>query len=89
VEERFDNCVAAAERVLEKYPESSAVALALQNLLTAQKQFVLAKMKADTNVEDYFNALAKKFADKPTTAAKIKFTLAGYFAKKDPAKSVR
>jgi TolA-binding protein len=84
---RFDNCVAAAERVLEKYPESSAVALALQNLLTAQKQFVLAKMKADTNVEDYFNALAKKFADKPTTAAKIKFTLAGYFAKKDPAKS--
>jgi TolA-binding protein len=84
---RFDKSVEAAERVLEKYPESSAVALALQNLLTAQKQFVLAKMKADTNVEDYFNALAKKFADKPTTVAKIKFTLAGYFSKKDPAKA--
>ena len=85
----YDKSVEAAEKVLEKYPESGDVAGALQNLLKAQEQLVLAKLKADANVENYFNELAKKFADKPSTASKIKFTLAGYFAEKDKPKALK
>jgi TolA-binding protein len=84
----YENSVAAAEKILEKYPESAEVAPALQNLLAAQKQFVLAKIKADANVESYFDELARKFADKPATANKIKFTLAGYFSDKDKPKAL-
>ena len=84
----YDKSVEAAEKVLEKYPESGEVAAALQNLLKAQEQLVLAKLKADANVENYFGELAKKFADKPSLANKIKFTLAGYFAEKDKPKAL-
>ena len=83
-----DNSVAAAERILEKYPASPEVALALQNLLAAQKHYVLAHLKADSNVESYFNELAAKYADQPATASRIKFTLAGYFSEKDKEKAL-
>ncbi len=85
----YDKSIEAAEKVLEKYPESGEVAAALQNLLKAQEQLVLAKLKADSNVENYFGELAKKFADKPSLANKIKFTLAGYFAEKDKPKALK
>ena len=84
----YDKSVEAAEKVLEKYTESPEVASALQNLLKAQEQLVLARLKADSNVENYFNALAKKYEDKPGVANKIKFTLAGYYAEKDKGKSI-
>ena len=85
----YDMCVETAEMVLEKYPDSFEVADALQNLLKAQSQLVAAKLKADSNVEGYFNELAKKFADKPTLVSKVNFTLAGYFAEKDKEKSLK
>ena len=85
----YDTSVEAAEKVLEKYPESGEVAPALQNLLKAQEQLVIAKLKADANVENYFNDIAKKFAEKPTLVSKIKFTLAGYFAEKDKPKALK
>ena len=85
----FDKSVEAAEKVGEKYPESAEVAAALQNLLKAQGQFVLARLKADSNVENYFNELVKKYGDKPSMANKIKFTLAGYYAEKDKPKALK
>ena len=85
----YDKSVDAAEKVLEQYPESAEVAAALQNLLKAQGQFVLARLKADSNVENYFGELAKKYGDKPGLANKIKFTLAGYFAEKDEGKALK
>ena len=84
----YDKSVEAAEKVLEKYPASAEVALALQNLLKAQSQYVLARLKADSNVENYFNDLARKYAENGSLANKIKFTLAGYFAEKDKTKSL-
>ncbi len=84
----YDKSVEAAEKVLDKYPESPEVASALQNLLEAQQQFVQARLKADSNVENYFNELGKKFKEKPSVANKIVFTLAGYYAEKDKAKSL-
>lgn len=85
----WDKSVEAAEKVLEKYTDSPEVAAALQNLLKAQSQFVLARLKADSNVENYFNELAKKYGEKPSIANKIKFTLAGYFAEKDKPKALK
>ncbi|MEO7318279.1 MAG: outer membrane protein assembly factor BamD, partial [Chthoniobacteraceae bacterium] len=85
----YDKSVETAEKVIEKYPESAEVAAALQNLLKAQEQFVLARLKADSNVENYFNELAKKYGDKPGLANKVKFTLAGYFAEKDEGKALK
>ena len=85
----YDKCVEAAEKVLEKYPDSFEVTAALQNLLKAQAQFVAAKLKADSNVENYFNDLAKKYAEKPVLVSKVNFTLAGYYAAKDKEKSLK
>ena len=85
----YDKSVEAAEKVIEKFPESAEVAPALQNLLKAQGQFVLARLKADSNVESYFSDLAKKYGDNASIANKVKFTLAGYFAEKDKPKALK
>ncbi len=83
-----DKSVEASETILNKYTESAEVAGALQNLRKVQEGFVAARLKADTNVEKYFNELAARFSAKPTIANKIKFTLAGYYAEKDKAKAL-
>lgn len=73
-----DNAISNSERILEKYPESAEVALAMQSLLAGQKFMLAAKLKAEKDLEHYFQDLAKKFEAKPETKNKILFTLAGY-----------
>ena len=85
----YDKSVEAAEKVIGKYPESTEVAAALQNLLKAQAQFVLARLKTEPNLESYFNDLATKYGDKPSMANKIKFTLAGFYSETDKPKALK
>jgi hypothetical protein len=61
---------AAAEKVLERFPESPEVALALQNLLATQRMQLRVKLKTDADVDQYFQQLAKRFEDKPARAAR-------------------
>ena len=83
----IENSMAVSEKVLAKYPESPAVALALQNLLACQKLQVRGKLKTDVNIEEYFQDLAKKFEAKPATRNKVLFTLASYIYEKDKGKA--
>ena len=83
-----DKGTTAAERVLTDFPESQAVALALNNLLDTQRLQQSVKLKTEAEIEQYFQDLAKKFADKPGTQAKILFTLAAFTFEKDKAKAV-
>lgn len=79
----IDNAVTAAEKVLEKFPESPEVSLALQLLLTAQKNMLRAKLKTEEDSKTYFQDFAKKFDSKPATKNKILFALAGFVSEKD------
>ncbi len=84
-----EKSTAAAERVLTDYPDSPAVALALNNLLEVQRLQKTVKLKTEADVEKYFQDLAAKFSDKPGTRAKIIFTLAAFTFDKDKAKAVQ
>lgn len=84
-----DNTRAAAEALLEKYPDSAEAAQALQLMLYVQKQLVAANARGTKNVEEYFNEMAKKFADRPSLASKIKFTLAGYYFDKNRDQAIK
>ncbi|MDB6155385.1 MAG: repeat-containing protein, partial [Chthoniobacteraceae bacterium] len=84
----LDNAVRSYEQVLEKYPESNDVSLALQGLLACQKVMLRVKLKTPAAVEEYFQGFAKKFDAKPETRSKILFALAAYLAEKDEKKAV-
>jgi TolA-binding protein len=84
-----DKSTAAAERILTDFPDSPAVALALNHLLELQRLQLAAKLKTSAEVEKYFENLAAKFEDKPGTKAKIIFTLAALTYDKDKAKAVQ
>ena len=83
----LEKSAAAAERVLEKYPDSPAVALALKSLLAIQRLEQSLKLKTPADVEKYFSDLAAKYGGKPGTKAKIVFTLAAFTFEKDMAKA--
>ncbi len=83
----IDGCLASAEKVLEKYPESAEVSLALQNLLGCQKLLMRYKQITEKQLDDYFQGFARKFEGKAVTKNKVLFTLAGYAGEKDPAKA--
>lgn len=83
----LEKSTTAAERVLEKYPESPSVALALKSLLANQRLEQSLKLKTPADVEKYFRDLAEKYGGKPGTKAKIVFTLAAFTFEKDPAKA--
>lgn len=80
---------AAAERILTDFPDSPAVALALNHLLEIQRLQLTVKLKTATDVEKYFEDLATKFAAKPGTKAKVIFTLAAFTYDKDKAKAIQ
>jgi TolA-binding protein len=80
--------VEAAGKLLEKYPGSQSVALALQTLLDAQRLLATAKLKTDAEVEKYFQDLADKFAANPAVKSKVLFTLAVYIYEKDKARAL-
>src|SRR5690606_25161992 len=75
-QKHVDASLASAETVLEKFPESEEVALVLQSLLLTQRLQVVSALKSAEQVEQYFAALAEKYADKPTAQSKILFTQA-------------
>ena len=83
----LDKSAAAAERVLEKYPESPFVALALKNLLAIQRLEQSLKLKTPTAVEKFFTDLATKYGGKPATKTKIAFTHAAFTFEQDKAKA--
>lgn len=82
------NSVAAAEKLVEKYPTSPEAALALKALLSDQKFLVAAKLKTDADVTQYFQSFAGKFNDKAEAKSKILFTLASFTYEKDKAKAL-
>ncbi|MDQ3623019.1 MAG: tetratricopeptide repeat protein [Verrucomicrobiota bacterium] len=84
----IDASIAAAEKLLENYPESDQVSLALANLLGCQKHLVQAKLKTESDLENYFLELGKRFAEKPATKNKVIFTLAGFVAQKDKPRAL-
>ncbi len=79
--------VSTAEDMLAKYPASSDLAQGLQSLLTAQRLLLRAAIKTDTQVEEYFQALADKTSD-AGAKSKILFTMAGYISEKDKARAL-
>ncbi len=79
----------AAEKLVSNFPESPQVAQGLSNLLEVQKLQISAKLKSEADIEKYFEDLSKKFSDKPSTQAKVLFTLATYTFEKDKAKALQ
>jgi TolA-binding protein len=84
-----ENSIAAAEKILEKYPESSTVALALNNLLDMQKTRLRAHLTSEADIETYFNGLATKAEGQPAAQSKIRFTLASFVFQKDKPKAIK
>ncbi len=82
------NSMAAAEDVIDRYPDSTQVALALANLLDCQKLRQQSKLITEADVEKYFQDLAKKYEGKASTRSKIIFTLASYTFEKDQKKAI-
>ncbi len=83
------NALAAAEKVVDQFPESPQVALALDSLLESQKRRVKAKLMTQADVEKYFQDLSKKFESKPSTRSKVIFTLARDTFDQDKAKAIQ
>lgn len=83
----YRNSVAAAERVLNEYPESASVSLALQDILDGEQELIKGKVITESDVESYLKGLAEKFEKIPSTKNKIMFALAAFTAQKDPKKS--
>lgn len=78
-----DASLASAKALLDRYPESAAVAGGLKTLLETEKLLVAATVKTEADVEKDLQELAEKFSDKPDTRAKILFTLAAYVYERD------
>jgi len=84
-----ENSIAAAEKILEKFPDSAPVALALNNLLDLQKTKLRAKLTTEAGIEEYFNDLATKAEGKPAAQSKIRFTLSSFLFIKEKAKAIK
>ncbi len=84
----IEKSTAAGEKLITEFPESPQVAQALNLLMETERLQVNVKLKTDAELETYFQNLAKKFADKPGTQAKVLFTLAGFIYGKDKAKAL-
>jgi len=78
----IEGSIASAEELLQKYPDSPAVALDLQTLLADQRMLVGAEKKQPADVEKYFQGLADAAAS-PKLKSKLLFTLASFVAPTD------
>ena len=85
----FDNSVAAAEQIISRFPDSPAVALALNNLLEIQKAKLRARLTTAAEIEKYFEELATKAEGKAAAQSKIRFTLSAFLSEKDKDKAVK
>lgn len=84
----INSAMEAVVKLLDNYPESKQVALALQTELEAQKLLITAKLKTAADVEKYFQDQAQKFADKPSAKSKTLFALAAFLSEKDKARAL-
>jgi len=80
----MEGSVASAEELIQKYPDSPAVALVLQTLLKDQRLLLGAEIKTAPEVQQYFQSMADK-AGSADTKSKILFTLANYVSEQDKA----
>ena len=85
----FDNSIAAAEQIIARFPDSPAVALALNNLLEIQKTKLRARLTTDAEIEKYFEDLAGKAEGKAGAQSKIRFTLSAFLSEKNKDKAVK
>lgn len=85
--DNVQGAVTSIEEMIKTYPDSPALALALQSLLTSQRMLLKAGLKTPAEVEQYFQSLA----DTTTSASaksKILFALANFLAEKDKARAL-
>jgi TolA-binding protein len=78
----MDGSVASGEELIQKYPDSPAVAQVLQTLLKNQQLLLAAQLKAAPDVQTYFQSMADK-ASNAGTKSKILFTLANFVSEQD------
>jgi TolA-binding protein len=76
--------IAAAEKMLAKYPDSPLVGVTLKTLLSDQEMLADANQKKPEDIEKYFRGLTEKYGSNPSAKSRILFTLATYSYKKDP-----
>lgn len=76
------------EKLVENYPDSPQVSLALQTLVEAQRMLLGAKLKTEADIENYFKQFAGRFSDKPQAKNKILFGLAAFVYEQDKNKAL-
>jgi TolA-binding protein len=84
-----EKSAAAVEHLISNFPESQTVSLALNNLLDVQRLLKSVKLKTEADIEQYFQELAAKFADKPGTQSKVLFALASFTFEQDKVKALQ
>ncbi len=80
--------LATGQKLLEQYPDSPAVALALRALLAAQRQQLDADLLDEPGVEAYFTKLAEGSASE-SAKSKVLFALAAFVGAKDSARALK
>ena len=80
--------IAAAERMLDQFPTSDQLGLALKALLVDERMLLAAKQKTPEDIDKYFHDLADKYGKDPSLKSHILFTLATFTYEKDPAKGL-
>ncbi len=76
--------IAAAEKLVQDYPNAAQVGVALKMILTDHEMLAGAGKETVDDVEAYFHGLAQKFGDNESAKDRIIFTLATFTFKKDP-----
>ena len=84
-----ESSTAASEKIISDYPDSSSVALALDNLLEILRLQERVKLKTAADTIGYFEALAAKSTANAGLASKIQFLIAGILFNTDKAKALQ
>lgn len=87
-DKRLKEALSTSEKLVQEYPESQQVSLAMKVILECQKLLLGANLKSEADVQGYFDQLAAKFASAPATKTKVLFTYASFVYDKDKAKGL-
>jgi TolA-binding protein len=80
--------VAAIEKMLDQFPNSDQLGLALETLLADQQMLLDAKLKTPREIDNYLRGLAGKYNSDASARSRILFALATFTYQKDPAKAI-
>lgn len=85
--EQLDASVETSRDLVNRFPDSQQVALAMRGILEAQRMLLAAGLKEPADIETYFTEFAESA---PSDAAKSKtlFTLAVFIAESDSARAL-